>query len=142
MAHLLRLAECFLLTAGIRQLRLQASPSPPSSAQWISPLRLDLLRLASLELPPELLGACSGSSSPCRLDGSLQPRRRLQCCARPLGREHDVAPLPSQPLDGGLSATTMAAPSCRRHGLLPCSLVSPPVSFFSSPCFCVLAMVA
>jgi hypothetical protein len=37
-----------------------------------------------------------------------------------------------QPLDGGLAATTVAAPSCRRHGLLPCPSVSTPVSFFSS----------
>jgi hypothetical protein len=52
MAHLLCLAVCFLLTAGIRRPRLQSSPSPPSFAQWISPLRLDLLQLALLELLP------------------------------------------------------------------------------------------
>jgi hypothetical protein len=52
MAHLLCLDMCFLLTVGIRRPRLQSSPLPPSSAQWISPLRLDLLRLALLELPP------------------------------------------------------------------------------------------
>jgi hypothetical protein len=44
MAHVLRLAALFLLTMGIRRLRLQSPPSPPSFAQWISPLRLDLLR--------------------------------------------------------------------------------------------------
>jgi hypothetical protein len=52
MAHVLHLTVRFLLTVGIRRPRLQSPPSPPSSAQWISPLRLDLLRLASLELPP------------------------------------------------------------------------------------------
>jgi hypothetical protein len=58
------------------------------------------------------------------------------CYARPLGREHDAAPSPVQPLDGGLAATTVAAPSCRRHGLLPCSSVTTPVSFFSSLLLC------
>jgi hypothetical protein len=52
LAHLLCLAVCFVLTMGIHRPRLQSLPSPPSSAQWISPLRLDLLRLALLELPP------------------------------------------------------------------------------------------
>jgi hypothetical protein len=61
------------------------------------------------------------------------------CCARLLGHKHDAAPLPSQPLNGGLVATTVAAPSCRRHGLLPCSSVSTPVSSYS---FSLLAMVA
>jgi hypothetical protein len=51
-------------------------------------------------------------------------------------------PLPSQPLDGGLPATTVAAPMRRRHGPLPRSFVSSPVSSFSSPCFYVHAMVA
>jgi hypothetical protein len=36
---------------------------------------------------------------------------------------------------GGLAATTVAAPSCRRHGLPPCSSVSIPVSS-PSPSFC------
>jgi hypothetical protein len=65
----------------------------------------------------------------------------LPCCAWPLGREHDVAPSSVQPLDGGLAATTVAAPSCRHNGLRSCSLVSTPVSS-TPPCFCVLAMVA
>jgi hypothetical protein len=59
----------------------------------------------------------------------------LPCCARPLGHKHDAASLPSQLLDGGLAATTMAAPSCCRHGLLPCSSVSTPVSSCSSSLF-------
>jgi hypothetical protein len=52
MAYLLYLVARFFLTEGFCRLRLQSPPSPPSSAQWISPLQLDLLWRASLELLP------------------------------------------------------------------------------------------
>jgi hypothetical protein len=55
MAQSLRLVMCFHLTAGIHRPRLQSSPSPPSSAQWILPSRLDLLRLARWSFCPSLL---------------------------------------------------------------------------------------
>jgi hypothetical protein len=45
-----------------------------------------------------------------------------------LGHEHVAASSSVQLLEGGLAATTVAAPSCRCHGLPPCSSVSIPVS--------------
>jgi hypothetical protein len=45
-----------------------------------------------------------------------------------LGHEHIAASSPVQLLEGGLVATTVAAPLCRRPGLPSCSSVSTPVS--------------
>jgi hypothetical protein len=83
---------------------------------------------------PSSMVLAVSSSSPRRLNGYCNPDIAAMMC-RPFGREHDAAPSPVQPLDGGLAATTVAAPSCHRHGLPPCSSVSTPVSFFSSSLF-------
>jgi hypothetical protein len=132
MAYLLCLVALFLLTAGFCHLRLQSPPSPSSSAP-VDLAHAAWSTLASFAGAPALALWCLW----------CLPRRRIgcmaaatltspPCCAQPLGREHDAAPSLVQPLDGGLAATIMATPSCRRHGLLPCSSVSTPVSFFSS----------
>jgi hypothetical protein len=59
-----------------------------------------------------------------------------------LGHEHVVASSSVQLLEGGLVATTVATPLCRRPGRLPCSSGSIPVSSYSPSSFCALAMVA
>jgi hypothetical protein len=59
-----------------------------------------------------------------------------------LGHEHVAASSSVQLLEGGLVATTVAAPSCRCPGCLPCSSGSIPVSSSSPSSFCALAMVA
>jgi hypothetical protein len=132
MAYPLRLIARFLLTAGFHRLCLQSPPSSSSSAPvdlahaaWSTPASFagaPALALRCLRCPPRhrvgWMAAATPTSPP--------------CCAWPLGREHGAAPSLVQPQDGGLAAATMAAPSCRRPGLLPCSSVSTPVSSFSS----------
>jgi hypothetical protein len=66
----------------------------------------------------DLLGSASVGRPP-------QPRRRRRAV---LVHEHVAASSSVQLLEGGLVATTMAAPPCRRHGLPSCSSVSTPVS--------------
>jgi hypothetical protein len=95
-------------------------------------MRLDLLRRALLELMPSLYGACGALLVAALVGWLLQPRHRRRAV---LGRSAvSTVPPPSlvQLLDGGLAATTEAAPSCRRPSLLPCSSGSTPVSFFLS----------
>jgi hypothetical protein len=127
----------------------EVSLSSPPIVAIAAELRPVDLALAARSAPASLAGASALASGCLRwlfIAASVgwQPATPTSspCCARPLGHEHDAAPSPSQPLDGGLVATTVAAPSCCRHGLLPCSSVHPPVSFFSSPCLSVLATVA
>jgi hypothetical protein len=57
-----------------------------------------------------------------------------------LGHEHIAASSSVQLLEGGLVATTVAAPPCRRHGLPSCSSVSTPVSLLLPFLASVLAL--
>jgi hypothetical protein len=66
----------------------------------------------------DLLGSASVGRPP-------QPRCRRRVV---LGHEHVAAASSVQLLEGGLVATTVAAPPCRRHGLPSCSSMSTPVS--------------
>jgi hypothetical protein len=127
---------------GFRQPCLQSPPSPMSSAPvdlahaaWSTPVSFvgaSVLALRCLRCSPhDRIGwkAAATLMSP-------------PCCAWPLVREHDAASSPVQLLDGGLAATTEAAPLCRHPGLLPCSSGSTPVSSSSPPSFWVLTLVA
>jgi hypothetical protein len=117
MAYLFHLVARFLLTAGFRRLRLQSPPSPSSSgpvdlahAAWSTPASLvgvSALAQRCLRCPPchrvGWMAAATPTSPP--------------CCARPLGREHDAAPL--------AVAALGRWPCCRNRG---CAVVSPPWS--------------
>jgi hypothetical protein len=92
-----------------------------------------------LELPPVLGGAGGDLLGFASVGRSSQPRRRRRAV---LSHEHVAASSSVQLLEGGLVATTVAAPSCRRPSCLPCSSGSIPVSSSSPSSFCALAMVA
>jgi hypothetical protein len=123
-----------LLTAGFCRHRLPSPTSPPSSASVDLALVARSAPVSLLELLPvlgcaggDLLGSASVGRPP-------QPRR---CRRAVLGHEHVAASSSVQLLEGGLVATTVAAPPCRRHGLPSCSSVSTPVSSSPpSPSFC------
>jgi hypothetical protein len=139
----LRLTERFHLTLGIRRIRRCSSPSPLSFAQWILLLRLDLLRLASLELLSPPLGTCGGTSAASSVgQQACNPDVAPRCCAWPLGREHDAAPRRRSHWTVASLPQPWLRQRCRRHGLLPRSSVSSHVSSFLLPCLYALVLVA
>jgi hypothetical protein len=117
--------------------RGDSSTSPPIAAE----LRPVDLALAAWSDPAGLAGASALASRCLRwpfISSSVgwQPATPMSPPGVVLGRSAMSTmppPLPSQPLDGGLPATTVVAPMHRRHGPLPRSSVSSPVSYFSSP---------
>jgi hypothetical protein len=134
MVHLLHLTVCFLLTVGIRRPRLQLTPSPPSSPSGSRPCGLIYSGWPCWSFCPSSSVLAVALHRLVSWTEALQPRCR--CHGAVLGRSAVSTmppPLPSQPLDGGLPATTVAAPTHRRHGSLPSSSVSSPVSSSSSP---------
>jgi hypothetical protein len=130
----LRLVALYLWTAGFRRHRLPSPPSPPSSAFVDLALVARSAPVSLLELPPMLGGAGGDLLGFASVGRPPQPRRR---CRAVLGHEHVAASSSVQLLEGGLVATTVAVPSCRRPGRLPCSSGSIPVSS-SSPSRSVL----
>jgi hypothetical protein len=89
------------------------------------------------KLLPGLGGADGGLLGSALVGRPLEPRRRRRAV---LGHEHAVASSPVQLLEGGLVATTVAAPPCRRHGHPSCSSVSTPVSLLLLLLASVLAL--
>jgi hypothetical protein len=128
--HLLRLVKLFRLITVICRFHRCSSPSPPSVAQSISLLLLDLLRL-------DLAGASAPFSAPAvvspsshRLDGVCNPGV-FSRCGVVLGRLAVSTVLlrcRRSSLDGGIATTTVAAPTVSLPWSSPSSSASSPVN--------------